>query len=710
MSRARNSGLQRRLSVTLVGVALVSVLLLSGVNYVFARLLINDSVESQLAAVRDTRVQALDTGIARLQSRVSNLAANPSVVEALTDLSAEFRQLDEDIAPDQVANLTTIYDTEVLPPFVDAGVDISSTELVPASSAGRYLQHHYIAENPDGFDQRDRLDDAGDGSGYSAAHADHHPLLRALMENARMSDLLLVEADTGDVVYSTKKRVDLGTNGFDGPYAIAGLGEVLDELSSVAVGDAVVSDTFFYIPTRGAPVFFFASAVRSGSDVVGAVVTEVPVEVLTAVMTAAQDWKLLGLGDTGESYIVGADRTLRSDSRAWLEDPDDYLGRYVDRYGDQDAADLIETVGSPVLLQEVDNEAVTAGLDGEAFIGTVTSYLGTETLAASGGLQVSGLDWAVVVEQDKDESDSALSSFLRAILVVLAVLLPTIALVGALLARILTRPVDSLVQAAARIADGDLDAEVEDLGRNELGDLGRQLEGVARQLESRDQAILDEEQHISDMLMAVLPARLVDRVRDGEQAIEDIFDIATVVSITVDNMPEAAGADQDLVLDITDRLNEEAQVLMDRYGVERVQRSSGSQLYLTGLDQDDARVADATEFARAAIKIVAEVGAEFGQALTARAGMSAGEVATGVLGSSQLAFGVWGDPPDTAVTLGSLAAPGQLLADGNVVEQLGPEWDIGPTEELPGLADDFDAHVVHGLVGASVVDRAAAGD
>ncbi len=59
----------------------------------------------------------------------------------------------------------------------------------------------------------------------------------------------------------------------------------------------------------------------------------------------------MGLGDTGESYIVGADRTLRTDTRAWLEDPDDYLSRHLERYDDSVAVDLIETIGSPVLVQ-----------------------------------------------------------------------------------------------------------------------------------------------------------------------------------------------------------------------------------------------------------------------------------------------------------------------------------------------------------------------
>ncbi len=282
----------------------------------------------------------------------------------------------------------------------------------------------------------------------------------------------------------------------------------------------------------------------------------------------------------------------------------------------------------------------------------------------------------------------------RGIVLVLAVLLPVIALVGVFLARILTRPANTLVQTASQIADGNLDEEIEDLGNNELGDLGRQLEGVAQQLESQERAILDEEQHITDMLAALLPARLIERVRRGERAIEDIVDTATVVSITFD-AAEAAGGDPDLELEIAERLNGEVQVAMQRYGVDRVQQSSGSQLFVTGLDRGDARVADAAEFTLALMKVAAEVGVEYGHALITRAGMSCGDVATGVLGTSQLAFGVWGDPPGVAVTLAALAEAGQLLVDVDVAQQL-RDWDIDPVADLPGLADNIRAYAVNG--------------
>ena len=76
--------------------------------------------------------------------------------------------------------------------------------------------------------------------------------------------------------------------------------------------------------------------------------------------------------------------------------------------------------------------------------------------------------------------------------------------------------------------------------------------------------------------------------------------------------------------------------------------------------------------------------------------MAAGDVATGVLGTNQVSFGVWGDPPGVAVTLSALAQPGQVLADASVVEQLGTDWDLEPPGELPGVADDIRVHAING--------------
>ncbi|MFA9400626.1 MAG: plastocyanin/azurin family copper-binding protein, partial [Acidobacteriota bacterium] len=55
------------------------------------------------------------------------------------------------------------------------------------------------------------VSDAGDGSAYTEAHAEHHPALSSLAESLGFGDLMLISAETGEIVYSTDKRIDFGT-------------------------------------------------------------------------------------------------------------------------------------------------------------------------------------------------------------------------------------------------------------------------------------------------------------------------------------------------------------------------------------------------------------------------------------------------------------------------------------------------------------------
>ncbi len=662
MTRGGRSDLRRRLEVTLVGVALVSVLLLSGLNYLFARLLISDSVEAQLGSLRDTRVQVIERGAARIQAEVATIAVTPSVITAIEDLSNGYDDLDGDLSGGQLAELEAAY-SAAFEPLQEIGQDVPVGDVLPTSEAGQFVQYEYILRNPDAFDDRDRLDDAGDGSAYSAAHAEHHPLLRSLMENIGASDLLLLDIDTTDVVYSVKKRIDVGTSATTGPWAEEGLGQVVDGLASATVGDTVISDTAFYVPARGQPVVFIATVIRSGSEVLGAVVAEIPVGTITDLATAGQEWDLLGLGETGEIYLVGSDNTLRTDTRDWLDDPEAFVQDHLDRFGDETAAAQMELAESAALTVEVDNAAVDAALSGDTFVGRVTNYRGDGTFAASGPVRVGDQDWAVIVEQDRSEATAGLNSLLRSTLLVMAVLLPATALLGWWLARSLTRPFGQLVDAAGRIANGEPASGVGELGNNELGDVGRQLEIVASRLAAEEVAIVDEEAQIDEVLGAVIPRRLVERVRSGEKDITDLLDTATAISFLVGGIPEATGSDQDTVYEITEHLAVELDTLVETFGVERVRRSTTNALFVAGMGRPDSRIADAAGFTAAVMALIESTGDEFGQALTIRAGLAVGDVASGVIGHQQLTFSVWGEPVSAAFTLASLAREGEILVD-----------------------------------------------
>ena len=196
------------------------------------------------------------------------------------------------------------------------------------------------------------------------------------------------------------------------------------------------------------------------------------------------------------------------------------------------------------------------------------------------------------------------------------------------------------------------------------------------------------------VLGAVVPTRLVERVRSGEQGIADLLDTATVISFLIDGIPEATGPDQDTVAEISEQLVDGVERLQAEFGVERVRRSSTNALFATGLGEDEARIGEAVQFTTAVMQLVASIGVEYGQRLSVRAGLSTGDVASGVIGQQQLAFSMWGDPVSTAFTLASLAQTGEILVDSAVRDAIGREWETELREGLSGLDDNVEAWLI----------------
>lgn len=713
MSVLRSSSLRGRITRTLVGLGLVSVVLLATVNFFVVRTYLDRGTRGQLETLRDLRVDAIELAIGRLLDRVAVLGTDPAVAQALTDFESAYTGIDDQLTQPELDRLAESY-TPVTDRYDAAGVERPEVdELLPTSTAGQYVQYEYIAENED--EDRADLLDAGDGSAYTDAHVAHHEYLRELARSVGATDLLLVGLDTEEVVYSTDKRIDLGTSVTEGPYSETGLGESYAKLGNISVDDAAMADISFYLPNSSAPLAHVATAVRADSEVVGALILALPTERLTDIVNANQQWDLLGLGDTGEAYIVGSDFLMRTVPRPWLEDPEAYLDRYRDVTGDgvirqiqarqarlgeegvepdeQDVnqlveqfANLMEFTGTPVKLQSVDNEAVRTALDGERFIGGVDNYLGRSTLAAAAPLDVADLGWAVVTEQQTSETRHELEQFVVAILVLLAILLTALAVVGILLARILARPVRPLVEAAGRIADGDYETEVPDLGRNELGDVGRQLAAVADRLRAQDDEIAAEEQRINEMLESVLPAGLIERVRAGERELAEVVDDATVISISLRGIPEPSEAEQDAVVELTTRLAAETSRLAAEIGVERGQMALQQQIFVAGRGHTGTSADIAAEFAAAVVDRLPTIGTEYGIEIGARAGLSAGLVATGVIGSRQVAFSVWGAPVSSAIAVSNRADDGQIVVDVTLVDELGADWYV---ESRDGSDDEY---------------------
>ena len=174
---------------------------------------------------------------------------------------------------------------------------------------GEALKQIYIESNPYPAGRRREWDDAGDGSIYSALHADLHPLAKLFVVERGYYDFFLISPD-GDVFYTVEKEDDFGSNVKDASLRDTGLAAVFRR----ALADpnrVCFSDLERYAPSAGEPAMFMARAMREeGGAIIGVLAFQLPIHRIKAIMNFDA-----GMGATGETYLVGSDFLMRSDSR-----------------------------------------------------------------------------------------------------------------------------------------------------------------------------------------------------------------------------------------------------------------------------------------------------------------------------------------------------------------------------------------------------------
>ena len=666
-------------AIVMIAAALVSALVIGVFNYVTGRQLIRDGVTTQLVDVGANRADRIERGLTNLTDTTVTLAREPSVAASLVEFSEAFAATTDVLDDDQLAALTAFYADGIAvttPPGVEAP---TTNELLPSSDTARFLQYWYVAQAP--LEERGEIVDPGDGSAYSAVHAQRGPDLAAMTDIVATGDVVLIDLE-GTVVYSSDKRIDFATNLVTGPHRDSGLAEAVARLETAAAGDVVFADYAPYAPALGLPELWVATVVRNQSEVVGIVATSVGNDALVALTTAGGDWDALGLGDTGETYIVGPDRLLRSESRLWLEDPDRYLDVMADAGFDQEAIDAVSTFGTTVLTQIADTDAVDAALGGEVFEATTTNYLGQRTRTYSEPLRSGTLGWVVVTEAQTSEIFSPLRDYVWRLFLVALLAVPIVIGVAVFIARRMLRPIGPIVDGANTVAGGDIDVELDMGGHDEFSDIAAQFNAFVAELRHQRGEVERADAETTELLASVLPRRLVDQYRSGDRDIAESIQNATLIAITLND--DRAGLSDDDRAEYSVQVSAGVAEIAARHEAEHIASNATTGMYATGLGSDQLEIDDAIGFAIEARDWIQGYFAERELDMTMGVGVAGGDVVANVIGTQRLAFDVLGSPRRIAEDLARAAPAWAVVVDAVIAARAEGPWAF---ERMGDLSD-----------------------
>lgn len=336
-------------------------------------------------------------------------------------------------------------------------------------------QYRYIQENPNPMGEKRKLADLGDGSVYNHQHKQYHASFRDYLETFGYYDIFIVEPESGRIIYSVHKELDFFTSLKDGPLAQTGLGEAF-RLANEGSGTDFTAMTDFapYAPSYHDQAAFISSPIFDGEQKVGILIFQLPINLINGILTHHQKWPDVGLGASGETYIVAGDKQARSISRFLLEDQEAYFKMMAERGMSADLINSIKTKGSNIGLQQIDTQGVNAALAGEAGFATFSGYRGKEVLSAYTPLNIKGVNWVLMTEIDTEEAFAPIealnSSILGTTLLLLAIIVAVVIALSIWFSGTIANPIVSLsrtIVAVGENADLSLRAPIE--SRDEIG-------------------------------------------------------------------------------------------------------------------------------------------------------------------------------------------------------------------------------------------------
>lgn len=332
------------------------------------------------------------------------------------------------------------------PNTVAALTDLKDAWLDLGENPTQSLQDAYITNSQFPTGQKHKLNSAEDGTYYSSVHSVFHPWFRSLQQVDEYYDVFLFDLE-GNLVYSVFKETDFATNFLTGPYKNSGLAKTYRAALEADQTDFVAFNDFEpYAPSHNAPASFIARMVYDvEGGRVGVLAYQMPIGRLDAFMAEST-----GLGETGETYLVGQDKFMRTNNRL--------------------------STTPTVLTTRVDTEASRRALGGETESSIIENHLGKRVVTSFQPIEFQNVRWGLVAEIDEEEVSAPIKSQLWTLLFWSLGVITILSGAGYYVGVRLATPISRISDVASALAGGDLQTKIPyQEKKDEVGDLSSSI-------------------------------------------------------------------------------------------------------------------------------------------------------------------------------------------------------------------------------------------
>ncbi|NOU17266.1 MAG: methyl-accepting chemotaxis protein [Bacteroidales bacterium] len=324
------------------------------------------------------------------------------------------------------------------------------------------------------------------------------------------TDMYLVCAAHGHVMFTVKRNSDLGENLRSGSLKDSPLEHCWK--NAISTGNIVISDLGLYQPAGNKPAQFISMPVKDNDGkILCVLVVQIPIKIINNVTT-----DVTGLGQTGETYLAGKDYIMRSVSRF----------------------DSIST-----LKTKVEKEIIDEAFDGKTESVVFQSYKGAKVIGTFNKLNISGLDWAVVAEINRDEAMAPSYNLRNIIIVFMIIISVMIVAISWFFARSISKPVEQAAMFADAISEGDLTSQLNIDQKDEIGQLVSALNNMKMRLQQTISEVVTSAHYIADASQQLSNSSqaMVQSSNEQASAVEEISSSMEEMVSNIEQGAENAG-------------------------------------------------------------------------------------------------------------------------------------------------------------------------
>ena len=451
-----------------------------------------ERTKNQLISVREIKSGEIERYFNQIRQQLDTLADDVATQQAMVDFQRAFSSYSSDAAStSDKTKLKDYYTNQFGATYEKANKGQSSSAMQKyqgLTSKAQAFQARYIAQNPNSLGEKHLLDADTLNTPYDEVHKKYHPSIRHFLEAFGYYDIFLVDLN-GNIVYSVFKELDFATNLRSGPYQGSGISKAFLAAEGKNKGEYHLEDFAPYYPSYEAAASFIATPIFHDGQKAGVLIFQMPVDEINTIMTFGENWKNVGLGESGESYLVGPDGILRSQSRFLIEAPEDYYEALKSAGMSSSMIQQIQDKSSAIGRQPVDTIASRKALKGEEGFLITPDYREVDVFSAYGPINAAGLPWAILTEVDVAEAtadtEALISTVLRTVIIVVLVVIILSIILSYIVGNSVSKPITAASNKVKEISkNNNLTERLEESGKDEMTELAISLNGLFSQLQN----------------------------------------------------------------------------------------------------------------------------------------------------------------------------------------------------------------------------------